>query len=670
MSDEDDRKLTLRFHGRVIEHLGIQMYQSPVNAIAEMIANSWDADATRVEVGLPATTTEDTVFTVTDNGLGMTFEECQNLYLEVGRNRRGDDPRERTPTLDRPVLGRKGIGKFAGFGIARTMTVETISSKNGERTVFRMDLDELMGDDYVSREGKEIDVLDYDEPDEDRAETSGTKVVLADLTIRRAPNADRFRESMARRFLLHQEQADFEVSVEEERLPDSYDAAGFEYVFPGDYPEERQEDIEILEGGWGREEVAGHEIKWRFLFNEETLDEDELKGIAIFTKGKLAQRPFFFNITRGLTGQHGTEYLAGQVVADYIDSLPTDLIATERQRINWEHAETEPLLEWGQRRLRESLRVWSELRAEEKTRQLQEKLTGFEERLSNLKTHEQKTVRRALKSLARISTLSDSQFEELGRSMLTAWEQGRLEDLIAVIAESEDLAEADLLEILLEARVLTALQTVEVVRTNLETIAGLRRRIEERELENAVRDFIADNPWLISPEWETFTRERGLETVLKEAAETADLTAEVYRGRVDLTMTSGNHLLVLEFVRPGQKVDWDHLSRFRRYVLTIRSRIRPETAGTFSRVTGILVADELTSEPEFREDLESMEQNDMYAMTWRELLRQAEVKWRDFMNILRERGGEDFRMEEHFAAATRQLEANGEGDEGEAAAAG
>ena len=77
-----DRKLYLEFHGRVIEHLGIQMYQSPVNAIAELVANAWDADAT------------------------------------VGRNRRGDEAEEKT-TDGRPVLGRKGIGKFAGFGIAR-----------------------------------------------------------------------------------------------------------------------------------------------------------------------------------------------------------------------------------------------------------------------------------------------------------------------------------------------------------------------------------------------------------------------------------------------------------------------------------------------------------------------------------------------------------------------
>ena len=40
-----EEKLYLRFHGRIIDSLGIQMYQSPVVAIAELIANAWDADA-------------------------------------------------------------------------------------------------------------------------------------------------------------------------------------------------------------------------------------------------------------------------------------------------------------------------------------------------------------------------------------------------------------------------------------------------------------------------------------------------------------------------------------------------------------------------------------------------------------------------------------------------
>jgi hypothetical protein len=49
--------------------------------------------------------------------------------------------------------------------------------------------------------------------------------------------------------------------------------------------------------------------------------------------GKLAQIPFFFNLEGGLHGQHGQAYLAGVVEADYLDDLPVDIIATERQRV-------------------------------------------------------------------------------------------------------------------------------------------------------------------------------------------------------------------------------------------------------------------------------------------------------------------------------------------------
>ena len=244
---------------------------------------------------------------------------------------------------------------------------------------------------------------------------------------------------------------------------------------------------------------------------------------------------------------------------------------------------------------------------------LEERLVGFADRLERLPRHEGKIVKRALTSLGAIPTLSDNQFDELGRAVLGAWEHGRLAELIAEIADSEALDESALLEVLMEARVLTALQTVEVVRTKLEAIQGLRKRIEEKELENAVRDFIAKSPWLISAEWETFKKESGLRQIIEEAADTAKLSADVYRGRVDLTLASGQHLLILEFVRPGQAVDWDHFSRFERYVRSIRSRIETTTGASFRQVTGYIVADELDGTPEFADKIKGMVQENMYA---------------------------------------------------------
>ena len=58
----------------------------------------------------------DSEIVVQDNGIGMTFAECQDLCLNVGRNHRVEEDTDKGPA-GRLVLGRKGIGKLADFGI-------------------------------------------------------------------------------------------------------------------------------------------------------------------------------------------------------------------------------------------------------------------------------------------------------------------------------------------------------------------------------------------------------------------------------------------------------------------------------------------------------------------------------------------------------------------------
>ena len=63
----DEKKLFLTFHGRIIDSLGIQMYQSPVAAIAELVANAWDADAKQVKIELPTNLGQNGELRVIDN---------------------------------------------------------------------------------------------------------------------------------------------------------------------------------------------------------------------------------------------------------------------------------------------------------------------------------------------------------------------------------------------------------------------------------------------------------------------------------------------------------------------------------------------------------------------------------------------------------------------------
>jgi Histidine kinase-, DNA gyrase B-, and HSP90-like ATPase len=147
-------ELKLSFAGNIIKHLGVQMYAGrPVSAIAELISNAWDADAKDVIVRLPLDEPWDQTnmaqfIEVEDNGNGMNWDMVRDAYLDVGRDRRESERTDRSPG-GRPLQGRKGIGKLAGFGIADTLEVQTVyqnlDPSVGERTLiwFKLDLSDL-----------------------------------------------------------------------------------------------------------------------------------------------------------------------------------------------------------------------------------------------------------------------------------------------------------------------------------------------------------------------------------------------------------------------------------------------------------------------------------------------------------------------------------------------
>lgn len=109
-----DDRLKMSFDPHTIEHLGIQMYSVLPNAIAELIANAYDADASYVRIKI-RDTAEDKSISVIDDGVGMSFDEINNCFLRIGRKRR-EDGQGVSRNKQRKVTGRKGLGKLAFSG--------------------------------------------------------------------------------------------------------------------------------------------------------------------------------------------------------------------------------------------------------------------------------------------------------------------------------------------------------------------------------------------------------------------------------------------------------------------------------------------------------------------------------------------------------------------------
>lgn len=631
--------LKLKFHGKIIDQLGSQTYQSLTGSIAELIANAWDADSTYVKIDLPKSIQNDSIITIADNGIGLTFSECNDKYLNIGWCTRGTDPCAHTLGKNRPILGRKGIGKFAGFGIAKIIQVETISKETGEKTTFEMDLENLTDDNYMVKGGQLI--AEHEAPDESRKINHGTKITLKNITLKKIQR-NVFPKKIARKFLLHQTTSDFKIYVDEKPIPESVDQSKIEYSFPKDYDDKLPVGLRIEEG-FGIETLSGREIRWKIYFFKAPIHEEGLQGITVFANGKLAQQPFFFKDS-STSAQAGQAYMSGLVKADYIDELEEDLMSAERLRINWEHAETAPLLEWGQRKVNELRKLWAYKRGEQKRKILENKVDGFADQLNELGAHESKTVRKVLTKIGGILELSDEQFTNMAKAILDAWNRGRLRDLADRILNTQDFTPDEFLNILIEAEVMTALNIAESISTKIIAIKKLQEMIMKHKLENSVRDHIAKNPWLISPKFETFRAERVPHNIVKESAEESKLTDNKYKGRIDLVLKSNKELLVLEFMRPGLTLDWDHMQRFERYVVSIRTRVKNNTALEFDKITGYLVADNLSNDGTLRTNIQEYKNKDMIVSDWKTLLQRAENEHEEYLEILKERGRGNHRL--------------------------
>jgi hypothetical protein len=639
----EQKELKLIIQPKVIDHLGIKMYQKPVDVISEFVANSWDADTEIVEI-----TIEDRNIKIIDRGIGMTFDQCQDFFLTVGRDRRKETGKEVSEEKGRPILGRKGIGKFSGFGIANTIEITTVSKADGELTSFEMDIDEILDYDVKQNPEKPIKVLNNQPPNTERAKSHGTIVTLKGIDTNNI-DIEVFKEELARRFLLTQIADDFTITVNDQTLPDNF-STELEFVFPRDLSDEDKVKIINQTGtddkGWAIETFLSYEIKWRIGFYEEPIETEELRGISIFAKGKMAQKPFFFDIAGGISGQMGLEYITGQIIMDFIDTGSNDLIATERQRINLQTHLGKRIKEWGIERIKLLSSIWKERRSAKRLQELEDKLTGFKDRLDGLPASERRTVKAVLLKIATFERLGKKRFNDWCSDILTSWEMGRLKELITKISEAHDLDENKLLEMLSEADVLTALNIAESVKTKILAIGELKQRVISGQLENKVRDYVYEHPWLIHPQWERFQKERSVENLIK-ALGVKNLAHEAFSGRVDLALSAGNQLLLVEFMRPGVEIDLDHLDRANYYVLDIRNSLAKETGNPINKLeTAYIIADSMKDTELVHSRIKQLAEEHIFVMKWDTLIEQALKQWQEHLALLKERNPTDKRIQD------------------------
>lgn len=345
----EEQRLVMSFDPKTIEHLGVKMYTHVPPALAELIANAYDACAKNVFVKLYDGI--DKKITVEDDGIGMTFDEVNDYFLRIGRNRREEgqkSPCKRTPT------GKKGLGKLALFGIGNKITIRT--QKNNELVEFVLDWGEISNWDEKDYTPKFTRKKCGDE--------TGTTFILEDLKRESDFPINEYAVNISKLFNFKDD--DFKVflslnDTEPILIDNKLKYKNITYEFKWTF----SDVVALFESKYDKKSLVSGEI----LTTEKPL-KPGLRGITLFANGRMINAQEFFGATES---SHFFSYTTGWLDVDFIDDISEDLISTDRQSINWEYDLTIALREFLTICLRALEQEWRKRRKEKRRKSIQEK---------------------------------------------------------------------------------------------------------------------------------------------------------------------------------------------------------------------------------------------------------------------------------------------------------
>lgn len=622
-----DPEAALEFDHNIVEHLGLKLYRNkPGNVLAELVANSWDAGATEVQINVEITDAGGTIYIV-DNGVGMSLDDIKNRYLKVGKPKRRS-PSERAQ-LNRRPMGRKGLGKLAPFGISNT--VQVITASNGKVNWFQLSLNDLrkLGESGKYKPGFLAYEVDYGGATLDELATEGsteanflarlksdeqsegTLVLLQGIKASDLPERPTIVKELGDRFTVVLVRENFQVKVQGQPITEDEALPNFE--------------LRIPEEGFLTEELEKGTVRFWAGFVPAASWASDQAGVGVFAHGKIAQdRPFFFNAKGKEVFQR---YLYAVVEADWIDEFDDDLIGTDRSSIDWGADELSELRQWGYSKVSSWISTFEAFRRNKLNSEIQTQADGLRSRgeANTFSEGENRHIEKLVADATHHTGPSPNAVkarENLLVAVSKAWvnqpTRGYLNDLWSRILKGNQTSD-QLLDILAGLDLHSVPEKMSLALTFSQrafAVSALNKFIYHGE-EADLQKLIAKFPWLLEPRADLLTADRALKTTIDELAEKDE--GDRYSGsravrlippnrRADfvfLSATSGRSIRVAEIKRPGIPLNGDHIRQLRAYVEFISEYRR----GT--EVTGVLVGN-----PEGLENHDSR----LEIKTWDEVL--------------------------------------------------
>lgn len=595
----------------IVEDLGLNLYTSLPRVLAEYVANAHDADSPAADISIDVgkikaareklnqmyaaerarvaldtggddvealgtrTLPADVTIVISDTGVGMSRDDLAAKFLVAGRRRRLNEPAGRTAG-GRLVMGRKGLGKLAGFGVAKSVEVVTRKAGEAQATKITITYDELV------EQNREDEVLVKEEPVEENEGPlpHGTRITLSRLLYDPAKSAlATIGHELAEHFELIKPE-EFAVRVNGEQVEPLSREFGYAWPEP-----ERPAD-ELVNATYTTEEGAEFAFRYRMRFvPDKKALRGQRRGVRVYARGRLASSPSLLDASTNMHGFRMTDYLDGIVEADFLDGLSADFIATDRQSLRWES----PLLVELKRRLsgdiRKACTEYQKLR-DGRTPKLvrDDPFTVAEIKKAGLEGRDETMALRIGTILAKSckQSVSDPIYKAKFPQILKGIGHGTLFAAIAALAADND---PDLQEVAAKIIELTHEEVdtyVNMVRIRVTAIAALERIVDAADFslkrnEKEVQKLMEGAPWMIDPIYApALSADKSMSNVYRKLAEHlqigshAPVDADRDDDRPDLVFLLGNQaggrVVIVELKAPNVKLGSDHLDQLQDYM--------------------------------------------------------------------------------------------------------
>ena len=649
------KKYQMTINLNVLNHLGINLYSNIPAVLSEVVANSWDADATSVDIEI-----DTEKITITDNGHGMTYEDINSKYLEIGYERRKKEA-VKTEKYNRDVMGRKGIGKLSLFSIAKIIKVETF--KEGLQNGFVMSTDEIEKHIKQNRH-KPYEPTPMPDP-EMVLGRNGTRIVLTELKTRvTIATPDYVKKRLARRFSIIGAENNFKVHVDgfSIGITDRDYFHKLQYLWHYGDESEKYVDLCNKSDNFENEEKREGAIQYERKKQDETYpvrgwigtvttpsvltDKDvkeNLNKIVIMVRGKLAQEDILEDIREA--GFYN-KYLIGEIHADFLDENDLlDIATSNRQEIMKDDPRYISLRDWIKSELSHIRVTWDDLRTLQINEEVQQ-IPAIKEWLHELPPSKRQQAQVFIDKVAELDIDEPKDRIVIYKHTALAFENLLYKKSLDQLDKISTETLPTFLEILGNFDDFEASLYYQIIQERLGIISALRDKVEDNSVEKTIQKFLYEHLWLLDPSWDRATETPYMEQTVKKEFEDIDakeiLTDKELNGRYDIKykMTAGKHIII-ELKRADRILNHnDLLKQVEKYGDALRKLIR-ETGKNEPIEIVCLVGRELEKwdDAEQRErSKRTMAEQNVRVVLYDELIEDAYRNYNAFLQLRHEHG--------------------------------